>query len=403
MKTTKLLLIFALVTVVAGAIFIPNVAYAMQPWNVQLQMRFNGKIYHYNLWQNAQYLDETALQNRGVYLGINGKNQLVNQLVKQGFSYRQSAYYVLVGIADLFNQMQQAETERRDAVARFCPQNKQKFTYEQGCDGVQVDVDATLKKILSGTTVFDVPVVVHKAVTIDQLQEATRLRSTYSTTFNLGNANRVKNLQVCANKIRGTRVGVGQAFSFNQVVGERTESNGFSNAKVILDGNYVDGVGGGVCQVASTLYNAVLLADLQVTTLYQHSLVSTYVPPSFDAMVSYPNADFCFANNTDSDIYMDCFVQGNKLVVNLYGKPCNYQISCESVILQQTPATIQYKTATPSDNLPQGQQRVVTNGSDYVKSQAYLLYHKGGKLLKRVKIRQNEYKMSPKVVLINPN
>ncbi len=403
MKTTKILLIFALVTVVAGAIFLPNVAYAYQPWNVQIQVRFNGNTYCYNLWQYAQNLQENERQSRGVYLGIREKKQLVSELTNQGFSYRQSAYYVLAGINNLFADMQRAETQRVDAVARFRPQNKQKFTYVQGHDGVKVDIDAVLRIILEGATCFDAPVIVDKCVTVADLMQCTVLRSSFSTSFNLGNANRVKNIQVCASKICGTKVGAGQTFSFNQVVGERTESNGFANAKVILDGNYVDGVGGGVCQVSGTLYNAVLLADLSVTTLYQHSLVSTYVSPSFDAMVSYPNADFCFVNNTDADVYVDAFVQGNKLVVSLYGKPCPYQISRESVVLQQTPAAVQYKIATSSDNLPTGTEKVVTNGSDYVKSQAYLLYHKDGKLVRRVKIRQNEYKMSPKIVLVNPS
>lgn len=403
MKTTKLLLIFALVTMVAGAIFLPNIACAYQPWNVQIQVRFNGKTFSYDMSQNVQNLDEISLQNRGVYLGIKGKKQLVNDLTNCGFTYRQSAYYVLVGVADLFGQMQRAETQRRDAVAHFCPQNKQKFSYQEGCDGVKVDIDQTLRTILDGATNFDAPVVIDKATTIGQLRQSTVLRSTFSTTFNLGNANRVKNLQVCASKISGSVVPAGQTFSFNKVVGERTETNGFCNAKVILDGNYVDGVGGGVCQVSGTLYNAVLLADLPVTALYQHSLVSTYLAPSFDAMVSYPNADFCFVNNTDAAIYVHCFVQGNKLVVNLYGKACPYQITTQSVVLQQIPATVQYKKATEQDHLSVGQQKVLTNGSDYVKSQGYLLYHKDGKLLKRVKIRQNEYKMSPKVVLVNEN
>ena len=69
-------------------------------------------------------------------------------------------------------------------------------------------------------------------------------------------------------------------------------------------------------------------------------------------------------------------------------------------MLQHIPASVQYKQALPSDNLPQGQQRVVTNGSDYIKSQAYLVYSKDGNVVKRVKIRQNEYKMAQKVVLI---
>ncbi|MBR2974412.1 MAG: VanW family protein [Clostridia bacterium] len=400
MTKTKSLLIFALAAVVAGAIFLPTTAYAYQPWQVDVTLQFDGKSFHYSLWQNAQHLDDSSLQNRGVYLGLKGKNQLVNQLINQGFTFRQSAYYVLVGIGDLLEEICSYETQRRDAVVQFCPQSKQKFVYSAGTDGIAVDIDATLRQILAGRRCFEVPTIVDKAVTISHLKQQTVLRAGFVTTFNQGNANRVCNLKVCADKLSGTVVSPGEQFSFNKVVGERTKSNGFVDAKVILDGSYVDGVGGGVCQVSGTLYNAVLLADLPVTTLYQHSLVSTYVPPSFDAMVSYPNADFCFVNNTDAAIYVHCFVEGNRLVVELYGSRCPYQIERQSVVLSRIPAEVAYKQATPADNLAEGEERVVTNGSDYVKSQAYLVYYKDGKLVKRVKIRQNEYKMSPKVVLV---
>ncbi len=404
LKKTKLLLIFALTTLVVGVFFMSNVAFATTiaatPWNVVSTINFNGKKYHYNLWENCQNLDETSLQNRGVYLGCKGKRNLIDTLVRGGFSFRESTYYVLVGVDGLVEQMQADNKQRRDAVAQFFPQKATKFIYQSGCDGVALDVDGLLRALLSGNPYFDAPVVLDKAVTIHQLKAATVLRSSFYTTFAQGNANRRRNLQVCASKLTGKVVLPGEKFSFNQVVGERTVANGFYPAKVILDGAYVDGVGDGVCQVATTLYNAVLLADLQVATLYQHSLVSTYVPPSFDAMVSYPNADFAFVNSTTSPLYLHSYVQSNKLYVEIYGLPCDYQISRESVVLERTSPQVEYRQATDQDNLLQGQQKVLTNGSDYVKSQGFLLYHKDGKLVKRVKIRQNEYKMSSKVVLM---
>ena len=399
---TKLLILFTLATFVAGVFLFPIIANAgqIEPWNVQVDVVYGGKTYHYDLWQNAQTLTDEELQNRGVYLGIKAKQKLVCTLMSQGFSFRQSAYYVLVGVEKLVSQMQAQNVQRRDAVVQFYPTKSTVFAYQQGNDGVSLDVDKLMEKILEGSKRLDAPFKVDRAVTVEELKQQTMLRSTFTTTFNQANGNRVKNLQVCASKISGAKVLQGEIFSFNTLVGARTDENGFFNAKVILNGNYVDGVGGGVCQVASTLYNAVLLADLPVISLYQHSLVPSYVMPSFDAMVSYPNADFCFENNTSHALYLQCFVKGSTLTVNIFGEESGYQIERESVVLEQLPANIEYRQATESDNLEPNQQRLLSHGSDYVKSCGYLLYKKDGKLVKRIKIRQNEYKMSNKVVLV---
>ena len=132
---TKLLILFTLATFVVGVFLLPNsvvFAHEIAPWNVQINVNFNGKKYSYNLWENAKNLPQNQLENRGVFLGLKGKNNLVDSLVLRGFSYRESACYVLVGASRFLQQMQADQTQRRDAIARFCPQNFKKFDYQQG-------------------------------------------------------------------------------------------------------------------------------------------------------------------------------------------------------------------------------------------------------------------------------
>lgn len=101
-----------------------------------------------------------------------------------------------------------------------------------------------------------------------------------------------------------TEIANGEEFSFNAAVGERTEERGYSTAKVIENGKFVEGVGGGVCQVSSTVYNCALLSGLTVTERHRHSLAVSYVEPSFDAMVSYSYADLRFYNDTGKSVFI---------------------------------------------------------------------------------------------------
>ena len=119
--------------------------------------------------------------------------------------------------------------------------------------------------------------------------------SSYTTYFNAEDRGRCENIAIAAELISGITVQPYGEFSFNQTVGKRTEEAGFQQAKIIVNGEYVLGTGGGVCQVSTTLYNAALKSGLTVTEFHPHSLQVSYVPPSRDAMVS-TQSDLCFIN-----------------------------------------------------------------------------------------------------------
>ena len=147
----------------------------------------------------------------------------------------------------------------------------------------------------------------------------THKRSEFSTSIASSSSGRKYNIRKALNSINGTHLSKGEKFSFNNTVGKRTADRGYKNAKVILDGEFVEGVGGGVCQVSSTLYNAVLLAGLNVTQSQKHSQRVSYVKAGFDAMVNYGTSDLVFNNNTEGDIYILCKYTDSLITIGIYG------------------------------------------------------------------------------------
>jgi len=148
--------------------------------------------------------------------------------------------------------------------------------------------------------------------------EPTCLLSQFSSIF-VKNYNRTENIRLASEKIKGTILAPGEVFSFNEVVGPRNKEAGFLMAMVISDGKFVPGLGGGICQVSSTLYNSVLSANLEVIERHSHSLPVTYVPRGKDATIAYGTLDFKFKNNTEGYILIDYKIEGQKLTYYLYG------------------------------------------------------------------------------------
>jgi vancomycin resistance protein YoaR len=160
-------------------------------------------------------------------------------------------------------------------------------------------------------------------VTSEKLRKFTHKRAEFSTSIESSSAGRKFNIRKALNKINGTKLAQREKFSFNKCVGKRSTDNGYKQAKVILDGEFVEGVGGGVCQVSTTLYNAVLLSGLKVLSSQKHSQRVGYVKAGFDAMVNYGTADLVFENNTNGEIYILCKYSDSKITVSIYGESLN--------------------------------------------------------------------------------
>jgi len=148
----------------------------------------------------------------------------------------------------------------------------------------------------------------------------------YVTYFRVGNKQRVHNIELAAEAINNHVVFPGEIFSFNKVVGKRTKEKGYLPAPVIVKGELSEGIGGGICQVSSTLFNAVDKAGLKIIERYSHSRSVPYVPPGRDATVSWYGPDFTFKNNYNQPILLRTKVLHGQLIVNVFSSDSiNYQ------------------------------------------------------------------------------
>ena len=219
------------------------------------------------------------------------------------------------------------DVEPKDAVVHFDPSSKEIFTYEDEVIGKKVDIEKLKNDIntafqTSLQVVVDIPVIESvPEVTVEELKKDIALRGTFETSIKTSKADRKHNVKRALNSFNGMIVQAGEEVSFNTITGSRTAENGYKKANVILNGVYVEGTGGGVCQASTTLYNALILSDLEILEVNPHSLPPSYVPLAFDAMVSEGYSDLIFKNSTEKPIYIRTYGDDNTVGVEIYGQP----------------------------------------------------------------------------------
>ncbi len=238
--------------------------------------------------------------------------------------------------------------------------------------GLQIDEAVLAEKLASLEPVFQVPVkVLNPAVYTDDLGDEAfpdRL-STYSTKYNEAEAARSTNVKLATKKVNGTVLNCGDVFSFNQVVGKRTYENGFRDAKIFLQDKVVDGTGGGICQVSSTIYPAVLLSDLKIVERRNHNFVVSYAKSGIDATVAYGSIDFKFQNNMKNPIKLKATAVNGTVTVEIWGtKENNNTVELSTETLGNTPRNVKY---VYNAAVPAGEQRVIQGGYDGTKVRSY--------------------------------
>ena len=219
------------------------------------------------------------------------------------------------------------------------------------------------------------------------------LRASFYTSYSASSNERKHNIALAAKALNNTLVESNGEFSFNRCVGERTEKRGYKKAKIIVSGEFVDGIGGGVCQVSTTLYNAVILAGLNIIECHPHSLPVSYVEPSFDAMVNSGWADLKFINNTHNPIIIKAFANGDRLLIEIWGQKMKEQYIRKSVVTKTLPALEEQVVLDTEGNYPdifQGEYRWIRYGKEGLLSEGYVVKVVDGKAEKK-KIRSDRY------------
>lgn len=220
----------------------------------------------------------------------------------------------------------------------------------------------------------------------------------FETKFDPGNAQRTYNIQRAAHSMDGYVLLPGQEFSFNKVVGPRVPLRGYREADVIVNGRLVPDFGGGVCQVSSTLYNAVLLADLQVTMRYNHSLILNYIKPGTDATVVYDYRDFRFRNNTDGPIVVAAWVYDGTVDIALFGKPQpGKSVEIVTQVLEEVKPPIEYQE---DPTLPLGKQVVERWGAPDLLVQTRKIVTQDGQVVSDRIISLDRYNHAPLIIRV---
>lgn len=244
------------------------------------------------------------------------------------------------------------------------------YPSENGVD-FAISIDDAKVMLQEDKDEYSIPLkVLYPSVTTNMLgtEAFPNLLSQYSTSYSTRNQKRTTNLRLAANKINGTVLMPGETFSYNKVVGERTIAAGYQEAPIYVSGKVVDGLGGGICQITTTLYNAVVYANLEIVERSNHQFVPSYAPASRDATVVYGSIDFKFKNNRNYPIKILCSVQNGI---------ANFQI---------------YGLKTDNDYEVVISNRVTGTTSNAIYSEAYKILKQNGQVVSSTLLSQDVYK-----------
>lgn len=308
--------------------------------------------------------------------------------IRKSGSYASSVHYFLNGAEEIADYICAASSRPvEEPSARFTA-GEEPFVYSDGKDGAEGDRKKLLDDI-SASLNGDFKEVQLEVKTLKRTQSSERVKyctqklSAYTTYFSADTVERTHNIRLASEFINGAVIMPGETFSFNDIVGARTEERGFKQAKIIEGGKFVQGTGGGVCQVSTTLYNAALLSGLEIVEFHPHSLQVGYVAPSRDAMVSGNYFDLKFKNTRKTPVYIRVNCNLGSVCCTVYGEPDGFTYSVLSEVESVVPR--------PEAVIVEGDEdTVLSYGRDGTVSKSYLIRRANGEE-EKIFLREDSY------------
>lgn len=269
--------------------------------------------------------------------------------------------------------------------------------------GKQVDLEASVEIIEEyfnnnwehkGTERIDLVTKVEEPkITKAQLSQIQDALGTFSTTFVAGSS-RGKNIANGAKRINGIVIMPGEEISVSDAMGERTVENGYLEAGAYLNGKTVQSVGGGICQVSTTLYNAAILAELEITERHSHSMLVDYVKPAMDAAVAEGAKDLKIKNNGETPVYIEGYTVGGKITFTIYGKETRAEGRVVSYVSEVISRKEPAKKFVASNNALGVIKRTVAPHAS-VKSKLWKVVTENGVEVSRTQFNSSNYMASP--------
>lgn len=367
------------------------------PVTVDVKLNLVGKILNPDFnditieYDTAEVIDEAfAMYRPANVTDLNSLAECYNKvqnLPKEKLTY-ESTYTVKIGnvhdvVSKALGVYVEEYAEVKDAVIVGFDTETCEFQIEKEKKGYDISIDGAAKAVedlfasgkYSGT--INVPTTVKEpALTEEMIKNDFGLVGSEWTVTD-GNDNRNQNISQACDNINGTILQPGEVFSFNETVGQRTADNGFTTATVIAGGEYKQDFGGGICQVSTTLYNAVLMTDLEIVERHSHAWPSDYIACGLDATVDWPALDFKFRNDSDYQIVIVTWWDPSDSTCNaqIYGHklPDGKTINTRGEIVSRTPAGATEYIADPS--MPVGQTKTLRNAHEGITAHAYKVWY----------------------------
>ena len=299
-----------------------------------------------------------------------------------------------IDIEKIYNEVYK---EAKDA---YIEENPFKLHVEENGLDFGVSIDEAKKIISEQKEIYEIPLKIDKAkVKTEDLGDKlfNQTLSKYTTIYDAGNTSRGTNIAIAARTINGTVILPGETFSYNKILGNTTKEKGYKLGGSYVNGKVVPAYGGGICQVSTTLYNAVLYANLEIVERYNHSYSVSYVPASRDATVSYGGKDFKFKNSRTYPIKIVASAKNGVISVSLKGikEEKEYDIEIKSTTLSTTPYSTTYQD---NSNLAEGKEKVIQVGHNGMKSQAYKIVKYNGKTISKTLLSSDTYQPMNRII-----
>lgn len=291
-------------------------------------------------------------------------------------------------------------TEAKDAYY-----TKEPFTIYPEVEGIDFDVEAAKELLKEEKEEYIIKLKITKPkVTINQIgSEAFPDQvGTCTTRYDVTDVNRTTNLIIACQKINGKVILPGETFSYNKALGPRTAAAGYRNGKIYAGGEVVDGIGGGICQISSTLYNAVLTANLEIVERRNHQFVTSYLPAGRDATVVYGVTDFKFKNTRKYPVRIVASAKNGIATVSVYGikEENEYTFTFNT----RTVASIPFSTKYEEDaSLAAGTEKVRQKGANGLKTETYITKLLNGKVISTTLLSRDTYDAMARIIVKGTN
>ena len=366
-----------------------NITTVFASESIELTFSFQDKEFSFdtskNEYSNNFYFSSKA-QQRKIASRID-RAQTLDKLISMGIEPCVALNYCLPGFKDFLSNMQNTiECEPKDATYSFSASYPH-FSFKHEKVGYKLDTLELANQIhhalVSGENRVNLtPTKILPKVYYDDIKDYNNIRSHFSTTY-LDNPNREHNIMLALRKLDGLTILPNTEYSFNEIVGKRTQGLGYKEAKIIIGGKYIEGVGGGVCQVSTTLYNALLLAGVNITEVHNHTLASSYVKLGFDAMVNFGIADLKWNSKLAFPLFVSAKTSLNSVDITIWGKPNMHQTIDRVVEIEE-------EKLPPPDEIVVDENGEYCSLVEYEDEEAYIqLPHKGYKVRSILEIYEN--------------